>query len=63
MSRTACTESQCLYKGALYITFQTLLVFELEHFNNPACYSVSFNLPLPVNSAIFYISTFVLYLC
>jgi len=27
MGRTACTEPQCLYKGALYLTFTVLLMF------------------------------------
>jgi len=30
MGRTACTETQCLYKGALYLTFTLLSSYEYD---------------------------------
>ena len=32
MGRTACTEPQCLYKGALYLTFYKDVLFEYRLF-------------------------------
>ena len=31
MGRTACTEPQCLYKGALYLTLPTWLTLSVGH--------------------------------
>jgi len=33
MGRTACTEPQCLYKGALYLTFCVTVSYSIQYNN------------------------------
>jgi len=46
MDRTACTEPQCLYKGALYLTFFNTIVSEHSHLFFYSCIRVKFTLRL-----------------
>jgi len=56
MSRTACIEPQCLYKGALYL-YLTVELYLYSHYGPYGLYRASVpvqvcNLPLPYSSAI-----------
>ena len=74
MGRTACTEPQCLYKGALYLlnlhlTFMSLLSSLLLFCHLSSCSFISVSISYFHAYAhffwfvLFYVSVFVLFLC